>query len=76
MDRNTEFPDFDENVRATTFYTTGTAGLFQRRLFQPQSTGAGYARPPPQLDYADTAEQLPSRRCVHARPRPMFHVHA
>ena len=25
--RSTEFPDFDENTRATTFYSTGTTGL-------------------------------------------------
>ena len=27
-----DFPDFDENTQATTFYTTGTTGLPERRV--------------------------------------------
>ena len=32
------FPDFDENVQATTFYTTGTTGLPKGRVLQPSAS--------------------------------------
>ncbi len=38
----TEFPDFDENTRATTFYTTGTTGHAQGRLLQPPPARAAH----------------------------------
>ncbi len=36
------FPDFDENTRATTFYTTGTTGL-PRAFLQPSPTGVAHS---------------------------------
>ena len=68
-----EFPDFDENTRATTFYTTGTTGLpkgvyfSHRQLVLHTLARAGDARPA-------TAGPLPPRRRLHAAdadvPRP------
>jgi fatty-acyl-CoA synthase len=71
-----EFPDFDENSRATTFYTTGTTGAlpkgvaFSHRqivlhtlaLLSALGTGPGNGR----LSRAD----------VYMPITPMFHVHA
>jgi fatty-acyl-CoA synthase len=68
------FPDFDENTRATTFYTTGTTGLpkgvyFSHRqlvlhtvALRSAMTSAGHCR----LDEGD----------VYMPVTPMFHVHA
>lgn len=70
-----DFPDFDENTRATTFYTTGTTGLpkgvfFSHRQLVLHSlsvmaglgTAAGHGR----LHNED----------VYMPITPMFHVHA
>jgi fatty-acyl-CoA synthase len=70
-----EFPDFDENTRATTFYTTGTTGLpkgvyFSHRqlvlhtlaLTAACGSVVGHGR----LDCSD----------VYMPITPMFHVHA
>jgi fatty-acyl-CoA synthase len=39
-----EFPDFDENAMATTFYTTGTDRIAKGRLFQPSPDRAAHLR--------------------------------
>lgn len=70
-----DFPDFDENTRASTFYTTGTTGLpkgvyFSHRqlvlqcLIQHTATGA-----------YDSPVRFRSQD-VYMPLTPMFHVHA
>ncbi len=70
-----EFQDFDENTRATTFYTTGTTGdpkavAFSHRQLVLHSMGilAGFGP-------METANRL-HRGDVYMPITPMFHVHA
>jgi fatty-acyl-CoA synthase len=70
-----EFPDFDENARATTFYTTGTTGLpkgvyFSHRqlVLHTLAITAGLALAPQQGRL--------HRDDVYMPLTPMFHVHA
>jgi fatty-acyl-CoA synthase len=70
-----EFPDFDENTRATTFYTTGTTGLpkgvyFSHRqlVLHTLSVVASIATAPQQGRF--------HRDDVYMPLTPMFHVHA
>ncbi len=70
-----EFPDFDENARATTFYTTGTTGVpkgvyFSHRqlVLHTLATTAGLALAPQQGRL--------HRDDVYMPLTPMFHVHA
>lgn len=70
-----QFPDFDENSRATMFYTTGTTGLpkgvyFSHRQLVLHSL-AGMAA----LGSAATQGRL-HRDDVYMPITPMFHVHA
>lgn len=70
-----EFPDFDENTRATVFYTTGTTGLpkgvsFSHRQLVLHSL-AGMAA----LGSAASQGRL-HRDDVYMPITPMFHVHA
>lgn len=69
------FPDFDENTRATTFYTTGTTGLpkgvyFSHRqlVLHTLTTTAALAAPAAQGRF--------HRDSVYMPITPMFHVHA
>ena len=70
-----EFKDFDENTRATTFYTTGTTGLpkgvyFSHRQLVLHTLGTLTA-------LATSAEQGRfHRNDVYMPITPMFHVHA
>ncbi len=70
-----EFSDFDENTRATTFYTTGTTGLpkgvyFSHRQLVLHSLGTLTA-------LASSAEQGRfHQKDVYMPITPMFHVHA
>jgi len=62
-----EFPDFDENTRATTFYTTGTTGLpkgvfFSHRQIVLHTLSELYA-----LQLRPTDVYMPIT--------PLFHVH-
>lgn len=71
----TRFPDFDENTRATTFYTTGTTGLpkgvyFSHRQLVLHSLAAMAA-----LGSAASQGRL-HRDDVYMPITPMFHVHA
>lgn len=71
----TRFPDFDENTRATTFYTTGTTGLpkgvhFSHRQLVLHSLAAMAA-----LGSASSQGRL-HRDDVYMPITPMFHVHA
>ncbi|QGZ57484.1 fatty acid--CoA ligase [Paraburkholderia acidiphila] len=70
-----DFPEFDENTRATTFYTTGTTGLpkgvyFTHRqlVLHTISLMAALAAP--------IAGQRFHRGDVYMPLTPMFHVHA
>jgi fatty-acyl-CoA synthase len=70
-----EFPDFDENTRATTFYTTGTTGLpkgvyfSHRQLVLHTITVMGALSSP-------VSGQRLHRGDVYMPLTPMFHVHA
>lgn len=69
------FPDFDENTRATTFYTTGTTGLpkgvyFSHRQLVLHTITAMAALSSP------AAGQRFHRGDVYMPITPMFHVHA
>lgn len=70
-----EFPDFDENARATTFYTTGTTGMakgvyFSHRqiVLHTMATMAALGAPKSQGRF--------HREDVYMPITPMFHVHA
>lgn len=70
-----DFPDFDENTRATTFYTTGTTGLpkgvfFSHRqlVLHALSVAAVFGTAPRQGNL--------QRGDVYMPITPMFHVHA
>jgi fatty-acyl-CoA synthase len=70
-----EFHDFDENTRATTFYTTGTTGLpkgvyFSHRQLVLHTLGMLAALASP------AAGQRFHRGDVYMPITPMFHVHA
>jgi fatty-acyl-CoA synthase len=70
-----DFPDFDENTRATTFYTTGTTGLPKGVFFSHRQlvlhTLAGLAA----LGSNATQGRF-HREDVYMPITPMFHVHA
>ncbi len=71
----TAFPDFDENTRATVFYTTGTTGLpkgvyFSHRQLVLHSLAAMAA-----LGSAASQGRM-HRGDVYMPITPMFHVHA
>lgn len=70
-----DFPEFDENTRATTFYTTGTTGLpkgvyfSHRQLVLHTLTTTGALASP-------SAQGRLHRESVYMPITPMFHVHA
>lgn len=70
-----DYPDFDENTRATTFYTTGTTGLPKAVFFSHRqivlhtvSSTASLASPQSGPAFRDEDVYMPLT--------PMFHVHA
>ncbi|HSH19827.1 MAG TPA: fatty acid--CoA ligase [Draconibacterium sp.] len=70
-----DFPEFDENTRATTFYTTGTTGLPKGVYFSHRQlvlhtlvTTASIAAPSVQGRFHKDSVYMPIT--------PMFHVHA
>jgi fatty-acyl-CoA synthase len=70
-----EFPDFDENTRATTFYTTGTTGLpkavyFSHRQLVLHTLAVGVTVG------SHPGGQSFHRGDVYMPLTPMFHVHA
>jgi fatty-acyl-CoA synthase len=70
-----EFPDFDENARATTFYTTGTTGLPKGVYFSHRQLVLHTLA---QLAACGTAGRQGRfhRDDVYMPITPMFHVHA
>lgn len=74
-DDSFEFPDFDENTRATTFYTTGTTGnpkgvFYSHRQLVLHTLGVGV------MAAAPSGQGRFHRDDVYMPITPMFHVHA
>lgn len=74
-DADYQFPDFDENTRATTFYTTGTTGLpkgvhFSHRqlVLHTLASAAAFGTASVQGRFGQDDVYMPIT--------PMFHVHA
>ena len=70
-----DFSDFDENTRATTFYTTGTTGnpkgvYYTHRQLMLHTLAAGVALTAP------AARQRLHAEDIYMPLTPMFHVHA
>jgi fatty-acyl-CoA synthase len=70
-----DFPDFDENTRATTFYTTGTTGNPKGVYFSHRQLVLHT------LAVLGALASSPSQQCLHRGDvympiTPMFHVHA
>jgi fatty-acyl-CoA synthase len=71
-----EFPDFDENSRATTFYTTGTTGTLPKGVaFSHRQIVLHTLALLSALGTAPGNGRL-SRADVYMPTTPMFHVHA
>jgi len=69
------FPDFDENTRATTFYTTGTTGLPKGVYFSHRQLVLHTLAATAYLGTAAGQGRL-HRDDVYMPITPMFHVHA
>lgn len=70
-----DFPDFDENTRATTFYTTGTTGLPKGVFFSHRQLVLHTLAVTSGLALAPQEGRL-HREDVYMPLTPMFHVHA
>ena len=70
-----DFPDFDENTRATTFYTTGTTGLPKGVYFSHRQLVLHTLAVAAHLGSAPDHGRL-HRGDVYMPITPMFHVHA
>ena len=70
-----DFPDFDENTRATTFYTTGTTGLPKGVYFSHRQLVLHTLAAATTLGAAASQGRL-HRDDVYMPITPMFHVHA
>jgi acyl-CoA synthetase (AMP-forming)/AMP-acid ligase II len=70
-----DFPDFDENTRATTFYTTGTTGLPKGVYFSHRQLVLHTLAVAAHLGSAPSQGRL-HRDDVYMPITPMFHVHA
>lgn len=70
-----DFPDFDENTRATTFYTTGTTGLPKGVYFSHRQLVLHTLAATAYLGTAAGQGRL-HRDDVYMPITPMFHVHA
>lgn len=70
-----DFPDFDENTRATTFYTTGTTGLPKGVYFSHRQLVLHTMALATALGSAPAQGRL-HRHDVYMPLTPMFHVHA
>ncbi|MCO5399107.1 fatty acid--CoA ligase [Ralstonia soli] len=69
------FPDFDENARATTFYTTGTTGLPKGVYFSHRQIVLHTLATMAALTSAPSQGRV-HRDDVYMPLTPMFHVHA
>lgn len=70
-----DFPDFDENTRATTFYTTGTTGLPKGVYFSHRQLVLHSLAVAAHLGSSPGQGRL-HRDDVYMPITPMFHVHA
>lgn len=70
-----DFPDFDENTRATTFYTTGTTGLPKGVYFSHRQLVLHSLAVAAHLGSSPEQGRL-HRDDVYMPITPMFHVHA
>jgi fatty-acyl-CoA synthase len=70
-----EFPDFDENTRATTFYSTGTTGMPKGVYFSHRQLVLHTLGTIASLATAVTQGRF-HREDVYMPLTPMFHVHA
>ena len=70
-----DFPDFDENAQATTFYTTGTTGLPKGVYFSHRQLVMHTLATAAALGNAPVQGRL-HRDDVYMPITPMFHVHA
>jgi fatty-acyl-CoA synthase len=70
-----DFPDFDENVQATTFYTTGTTGMPKGVYFSHRQLVLHAMAELAQFGIAAKQGQF-DRDDVYMPITPMFHVHA
>lgn len=70
-----EFPDFDENTRATTFYTTGTTGLPKGVYFSHRQLVLHALATAAALGTASVQGRFGGGD-VYMPITPMFHVHA
>ena len=70
-----DFPDFDENTRATTFYTTGTTGLPKGVYFSHRQLVLHTIANTATLGASSTQGRF-HRESVYMPITPMFHVHA
>lgn len=70
-----DFPDFDENTRATTFYTTGTTGVPKGVYFSHRQLVLHTLSVTASLGSAVEQGRL-HRDDVYMPITPMFHVHA
>lgn len=70
-----DFPDFDENTRATTFYTTGTTGAPKGVYFSHRQLVLHTLAVATHLGTAPEQGRL-HRGDVYMPITPMFHVHA
>ena len=70
-----DFPDFDENLQATTFYTTGTTGLPKGVMFSHRQIVLHTLAIMSTLLMAGLNARF-SREDVYMPLTPMFHVHA
>jgi acyl-CoA synthetase (AMP-forming)/AMP-acid ligase II len=70
-----DFPDFDENTRATTFYTTGTTGRPKGVYFSHRQLVLHTLATIGSLGSAPTQQRF-HRDDVYMPITPMFHVHA
>ncbi|MBC8635402.1 fatty acid--CoA ligase [Caballeronia sp. EK] len=70
-----DFPDFDENTRATTFYTTGTTGLPKGVYFSHRQIVLHTITVMAALASPESGQRF-HRGDVYMPLTPMFHVHA
>jgi fatty-acyl-CoA synthase len=70
-----DFPDFDENTRATTFYTTGTTGLPKGVYFSHRQLVLHTIAVMAALSSNESGQRF-HRGDVYMPLTPMFHVHA
>lgn len=70
-----DFPDFDENTRATTFYTTGTTGLPKGVYFSHRQLVLHTLVNAISLSASEKQGRL-HKESIYMPVTPMFHVHA